>query len=94
MQSTIDFKYEMLQELEGNILPFWRNRMTDEVNGGFLGRIDGNGVAHPEAEKGAILNARMGKNEEAAKWLNSAIKKDASLADYAEKDLEIINVRR
>jgi tetratricopeptide (TPR) repeat protein len=42
----------------------------------------------------AILNARMGKNEEAAKWLNSAIKKDASLADYAEKDLEMINVRR
>ena len=59
MQSTIDFKYEMLQELEGNILPFWRNRMTDEVNGGFLGRIDGNGVPHPEAEKGAILNARI-----------------------------------
>lgn len=42
----------------------------------------------------AILNARMGKNEDAAKWLNSAIKKDASLADYAEKDLEMINVRR
>lgn len=31
----------MLQELEGNILPFWRNQMTDHVNGGFLGRIDG-----------------------------------------------------
>lgn len=50
---------EMRRELEEDILPFWRNRMTDSINGGFIGRIDGNGQAHPEAERGAILNARI-----------------------------------
>jgi Tfp pilus assembly protein PilF len=41
----------------------------------------------------AILNARMGKNEEARKSLNSALKKDPSLGDYAARDLELINIR-
>ena len=52
-------KHEMQDVLEQNILRFWIRRMPDEENGGFLGRIDGQGVAHPEAEKGAILNARI-----------------------------------
>ncbi len=33
--------------------------MTDEVNGGFYGRITGKEELKPEAEKGAILNARI-----------------------------------
>ena len=33
--------------------------MQDNENGGFYGRIDGSGVLHPDAEKGAILNARI-----------------------------------
>ena len=41
-----------------HILPFWMMRMPDP-RGGFYGRIDGHGVIHPEAEKGAILNARI-----------------------------------
>ena len=40
------------------ILPFWMTRMLDP-RGGFYGRIDGLGNVHPEAEKGAILNARI-----------------------------------
>ena len=40
------------------ILPFWMTRMPDP-RGGFYGRIDGLGNVHPEAEKGAILNARI-----------------------------------
>ena len=50
---------ELREELEQNILPFWRNRMIDQRNGGFLGRIDGCGNPVPDAEKGAILNARI-----------------------------------
>lgn len=50
---------EMEEELVNNILPFWINRMTDETNGGFYGRITGGEVLMPEAEKGAILNARI-----------------------------------
>ena len=47
------------QVLETNILPFWSERMVDNEHGGFYGRIDGNNILHPEAEKGAVLNARI-----------------------------------
>lgn len=50
---------EMEEELVNNILPFWLNRMTDESNGGFYGQVTGGEVLMPEAEKGAILNARI-----------------------------------
>ena len=50
---------EMQDVLEKNILRFWLDKMIDRENGGFYGRIDGSGVLHPEAEKGAILNARI-----------------------------------
>ena len=33
--------------------------MQDDENGGFYGRIDGHNKLHPEADKGAILNARI-----------------------------------
>ena len=52
-------KQEMQDVLEKNILRFWLDKMQDHENGGFYGRIDGQGVLHPEAEKGAILNARI-----------------------------------
>ena len=52
-------KHEMQDVLTQNILPFWLDKMQDHENGGFYGRIDGNGQLHPEAEKGAILNARI-----------------------------------
>ena len=49
----------MQEVLMGNILPFWLEKTIDRENGGFYGRIDGHGVLHKEAEKGAILNARI-----------------------------------
>ena len=52
-------KTEVQEELVANILPFWMNRMTDEANGGFYGRITGTGTLVPEAGKGAVLNARI-----------------------------------
>ena len=52
-------KHEMQDVLQQNILPFWMERMVDRENGGFYGRIDGQGQLHPQAEKGAILNARI-----------------------------------
>ena len=45
--------------LETNILRFWQERMVDYQHGGFYGRIDGYNVLHPDAEKGAVLNARI-----------------------------------
>ena len=52
-------KKEMQDVLKQNILQFWIDKMVDHENGGFYGRIDGQEVLHPEAEKGAILNARI-----------------------------------
>ncbi len=52
-------KNELQAELTNNILPFWMNKMVDIHRGGFYGRMDGNNVLHPDAEKGGILNARI-----------------------------------
>ena len=52
-------KAEMQDVLENNILRFWLDKMQDRERGGFYGRIDGHMQLHPEAEKGAILNARI-----------------------------------
>jgi mannobiose 2-epimerase len=50
---------ELSQELTGNILPFWSHKMVDTKNGGFWGRINGNGNVLDNAPKGGILNARI-----------------------------------
>ena len=59
MNYTKIFLDELNRELKENILPFWISKMTDNKNGGFYGRIDGNDVLHPEADKGIILNSRI-----------------------------------
>ena len=46
-------------ELTQHILPFWINRMPDESQGGFYGRITGRGDVVADDPKGAILNARI-----------------------------------
>ena len=52
-------KQEVREVLEYNILRFWIDRMQDKVNGGFYGRIDNKNRLHADADKGAILNARI-----------------------------------
>lgn len=52
-------KREMHECLTNNILHFWLSRMVDHERGGFYGRIDGNDHIMADAEKGAILNARI-----------------------------------
>lgn len=59
VETLIQLRTEMQDVLENNILPFWLNQMQDVENGGFYGRMDGHMQLHPEAEKGAILNARI-----------------------------------
>jgi mannobiose 2-epimerase len=58
-QRVEKMKQEMQDVVENNILRFWMDQMMDCENGGFYGRMAGNGELHPEAEKGAILNARI-----------------------------------
>ncbi len=52
-------KSEVESELVKNILPFWSGKMIDVENGGFYGRIGGNGQVHPFADKGSVLNSRI-----------------------------------
>ena len=60
MNGRVDImKREMQDVLENNILRFWLDQMMDYEHGGFYGRMDGNGELHKDAEKGAILNARI-----------------------------------
>ena len=60
MEKTVQrLKLEVREVLENNILRFWMDNMVDEEHGGFYGRMDGKGLLHPDADKGAILNARI-----------------------------------
>ncbi|NDV60569.1 AGE family epimerase/isomerase [Bacteroides sp. 519] len=53
------FQEELYNELTSNILPYWINKLTDNENGGFYGRIDGQENLHKQANKGVVLNARI-----------------------------------
>ena len=59
MKQTDLMKQEVKDMIQTNITPFGLDKMIDRENRGFYGRIDGHGVLHPDAEKGAILNARI-----------------------------------
>jgi mannobiose 2-epimerase len=52
------FRTEMKTELE-NILSYWIKNALDQENGGFIGKIDGNDVKYPKADKGLVLNSRI-----------------------------------
>jgi mannobiose 2-epimerase len=54
-----ELKHSARQVLEDNILRFWSERMVDNERGGFYGRIDGHNILHKDAEKGAVLHARI-----------------------------------
>ncbi len=52
--------YQAEAEAElGRILGFWEQHALDEAHGGFVGKMDNQGVVDGEAPKGAILNARI-----------------------------------
>ena len=57
MESYLKQEVECI--LKENILPYWIEKMEDHERGGFYGRITGNEILVPEAEKGEILNARI-----------------------------------
>ena len=53
------FEGELYDCLTDNILPYWRDKMTDSDGEGYYGRRDGYDRLHPDAERGAILNGRI-----------------------------------
>ncbi len=52
------FMNELDAELK-EILQFWSSNVIDDLNGGFIGEIDYDGKVNEQAEKGAVLNARI-----------------------------------
>ncbi len=52
-------KQEVREHLVDNILKFWIDNTLDEVNGGFIGAINGEGKLLKRANKGAVMNARI-----------------------------------
>jgi len=80
-------QFELMRELEDDILPFWASKMIDP-DGGFFGRMDSRGKIVPQSPKGGILNARIlwtfaaayraiGKKE----YLDTAIRAKRELID-------------
>ncbi|MFD2284975.1 N-acyl-D-glucosamine 2-epimerase [Pedobacter petrophilus] len=79
------YQQELNQELE-NILNFWKNFTLDEVNGGFVGKIDHNNHIDEAAPKGSVLNARI-------LWTFSAsysLKKDPDYLAIADRAFQYI----
>ncbi len=52
------FKEDLENELQ-NILDFWQNKTIDDLNGGFVGRIDNSDKIITDAPKGCVLNSRI-----------------------------------
>lgn len=53
------FKYQLEQELVGNILPFWMAHAVDKINGGFYGALTNDLKVHNEIPRSAILCGRI-----------------------------------
>ena len=54
-----DLRRQLIQELTGNILPFWMTYSVDKVNGGFYGALTNDLEIHNEVPRSAILCARI-----------------------------------
>ena len=78
---------EIAAELEENLLPFWRQRSEDSVNGGFINFMAADGTVDPDAPRGLILNSRL-------LWAFSALyrrtrhARDLELAERAHQVLQ------
>ena len=79
-------KQEALDVLTQNILPFWLDKMQDKENGGFYGQMTGRYELNKEADKGAILNARILWSFSAAYRVLSKVRRceGAKVREYLE----------
>lgn len=78
--------HDIRNELETNILPFWKSKVLDDVNGGFTGEIRSDGQSVPNADKGLILNARnLWSYASCCRFL-----KDSSLKPLADRAYQYI----
>lgn len=59
MDSLQKLRVDTSRELTEEILPYWMTLVSDENNGGFIGRINGKNEREPAADRSGILNARI-----------------------------------
>ncbi len=60
MVTTVHSTYQTEVEAElTRILDFWATYSVDQQAGGFIGRMDNDGLVDPSAPKGSVLNARI-----------------------------------
>ena len=72
--NLLQLKQELKEELTHNILPFWMDKMIDDINGGYYGQMTGRNQLVSNAPKGGILNARiMWTFSSAALYFNNAL---------------------
>ena len=76
------FKFQLEDELTGNILPFWMTHPVDKVNGGFHGAVSNDLQIHDEVHRSAILCARILWTFSAA-YQKFGIKEYLSMAEHA-----------
>ena len=96
-----NLKQTMKDVLEHNILSYWIDHVVDKENGGFYGRIDGDDQIHAQAEKGAVMNARILWAFSAAyrvlrnpAYLEAATRaKDYFLAHFVDKENGVLECR-
>ncbi len=55
----LKLKEALFTELNSHILPYWKDRVYSDVSDSFNGRIDAQNQIHPQAERSAILIARI-----------------------------------
>ena len=54
-----DLRREIADELENNLLPFWRERVPDDSCDGFIAEMDADGTVREDAPRGLILHSRL-----------------------------------
>jgi len=55
----LKLKDALFNQLNEHILPYWNNRVYSDASDSFNGRIDAQNQIHPEADRSAILIARI-----------------------------------
>jgi mannobiose 2-epimerase len=59
MVDLASLRIKIESELEGNLLPFWRQRCVDFDRGGFIAEMANDGTVREDAPRGLILNSRL-----------------------------------
>jgi mannobiose 2-epimerase len=58
-KNAIPFSHDGFSQILQDILQWWSKEMPDKHHGGFIGRVGGNGIKYPKADKSIILHSRI-----------------------------------